>query len=126
VVRTLLGLLAGIAGMFACVVAIELAAHLLFAVPSDRGPVPLAVQMLVLFAYFAGALVGGWIAIRLSGVRWSAWAIAAVVIAGAIWSMFLIPHPQWMQIAAVVTPALGAMAAVHLARTPHDSRESAA
>ncbi|HEX8642343.1 MAG TPA: hypothetical protein VF702_00345 [Allosphingosinicella sp.] len=119
-VRIVLGLIAGLIGMVATVAGIELAAHLFFAVPAERGPVPLGLQLLVLAAYFCGALVGGAIALRISGVRRLVWIVAAAVIAGAIWSMFLIPHPQWMQIAAVIAPALGAVAAgrVGAARPP--------
>jgi hypothetical protein len=112
--RIILGLIAGLIGMVATVAAIELAAHMVFVVPADRGPVPLAIQLLVLAAYVAGALVGGLIALRISRVRRTVWVVAAAVAAGAIWSMFLIPHPQWMQIAAVIAPALGAVAAAHL------------
>jgi presenilin-like A22 family membrane protease len=114
-VRIILGILAGIAAMVAVVAAIEFAAHLFFAVPSERGPVPAAIQILVLFAYFAGALAGSLVAIRIARARWTAWAIAAVVIAGAIWSMFMVVHPLWMQVGAVAAPALGAFAAARLA-----------
>ena len=114
--RTIGGILAGIVAMLAVIVAIELAAHLVFPVPSDRDAVPIGVQLLVLAAYFLGALAGGALAARISGRAWTAWAVAIVVVAGAIWSMFMIPHPQWMQIAAVVAPLVGGVVAGHFGR----------
>jgi nitrate/nitrite transporter NarK len=99
--------------MVAPVAAIVYAAHLVWRVPGEAEP-PLGALMLVPAAYFLGALVGGWIAARISGRAWTAWLVGAVAAAGAIWSMFLIPHPAWMQIAAVVAPLLGALVAGHL------------
>jgi hypothetical protein len=112
-VRIVLGILAGIAAVLATVGAIELLAHQLLPVPSDGAPVPLGVQLLVLLAYVAGAFVGGLVSARVTRTAWAPWPIAVLVAAGAIWSMFLIPHPQWMQVAAVIVPFLGAVGARH-------------
>lgn len=116
-VRTISGIAAGLLAMVVTVGAIELLAHLLFPVPSDSAPIPLGIQLLVLGAYFLGALIGGAVAERISGKRWTVWVIALLVVAGAIWSMFLIPHPQWMQIAAVIAPLAGGFVASHIARS---------
>jgi predicted MFS family arabinose efflux permease len=113
--RIILGVVAGVLAVLLTVGAIEYLAHLLFPLPSDSAPIPAGIQLLVLLAYFLGALVGGVIAARISERSWTAWLIAALVAAGAVWSMFLIPHPQWMQVAAVIAPLLGGWAARHLA-----------
>jgi CBS domain containing-hemolysin-like protein len=113
--RIVLGILAGLLAMAAIVGLVEVAAHSLFPLPSDNSPIPIGVLILVLAAYFLGALVGGMVAARIARRRWTAWAIAAIVAVGAIWSMFMIPHPQWMQIAAVVAPLLGGAIAHGLA-----------
>jgi ABC-type multidrug transport system permease subunit len=113
--RIVLGMVAGLLAMAAIVGLVEVAAHSFFPLPSDGGPIPVGVQLLVLAAYFLGALIGGIVAARISRARWTAWAIASTVAAGAIWSMFMIPHPQWMQIAAVVAPLLGGAIAHGLA-----------
>jgi hypothetical protein len=114
--RIILGILAGVLAVFVTVTAIEYLGHLLFPIPSDRGPIPPAVQVLVLAAYFLAALIGGWIAASISRRSWTAWAVAFVVVAGAIGSMFMVPHPQWMQVAAVLAPLFGGLVAAHLTR----------
>lgn len=103
--RVILAVLGGVA-------AIEYAAHLVWRVPGEAEP-PLGALLLVPAAYFLGALIGGWVAARISGRAWTAWLVGAVVVAGAVWSMFLIPHPPWMQIAVVVAPLLGALVGGH-------------
>ena len=122
--RTIGGILAGIVAMLAVIVAIELAAHQFFPVPAE-GAVPLGIQLLVPAAYFLGAMAGGALAARISGRAWAAWGVAAVVVAGAIWSMFMIPHPQWMQIAAVAAPLVAGLLAGHFGRRVSAPPESA-
>ena len=112
--RTFLGIVAGVLTVVLTVGAIEYAAHLFLPVPSDGAPMPASVGLLILAAYFAGALLGALAAERISGRLWVAWPIAAVVAAGAVWSMFVVPHPQWLQVAAVIVPFLGAVAARHV------------
>jgi hypothetical protein len=112
--RIVLGIVAGVLTVILAVGTLELAAHLVFPVRSDSAPMPAAVQLLVLAAYFLGAFLGALVAVRISRRTWTAWAIAAVVAGGAIWSMFVVPHPQWLQVAAVIVPFLGAVAARHV------------
>jgi hypothetical protein len=114
--RIILGIVAGLLAVFITVGMIEYVGHLLFPVRSDGNAIPPAVQVLVLAAYFLAALIGGWIAASVSGRSWTAWAVALVVVAGAIGSMFMVPHPQWMQVAAVLAPLFGGLVAAHLTR----------
>ena len=116
--RNILAIVAGLVAVFVTVGTIEYAGHLLFPVRSDSAEIPPAVQVLVLAAYFLAALIGGWLAASISGKSWAAWVIALVVVAGAISSMFLVPHPQWMQIAVVLAPLFGGLVAAHLTRRP--------
>ena len=109
----ILGVVAGIAAVLAVVAAIELGAQALLDAPSDAQPMPLSVQLVILAAYFLAALAGGFVAARISRAAWTAWLLAALVSAGAVGSMFLIPYPQWMQVAAVIAPLLGGAAAHH-------------
>ena len=114
--RIILGIVAGLVAVFVTVGLIEYVGHLLFPVRSDGAAIPPAVQVLVLAAYFLAALIGGWLAASIAARPWAAWVIALVVVAGAISSLFLVPHPQWMQIAVVLAPLFGGLIAAHLTR----------
>ena len=124
-VRIILGIVAGLVAVFVTVGAIEYVGHLLFPVRSDSAAIPPAVQVLVLAAYFLAALIGGWLAASISARSWAAWVIALIVVAAAISSMFLVPHPQWMQIAVVLAPLFGGLVAAHLTRRPRPAAANA-
>jgi cyanate permease len=108
--RTIGGLAAGLATFLVVLGSLEYLAHKL--APKAGSTAMLA---LVAFAYFLSALAGGYLAARISNRSWTAWAVAAVVTAGAIGSLFQFPHPIWMQIASVAAPLLGGALAVRLA-----------
>jgi regulator of RNase E activity RraA len=74
-----------------------------------------AMLPIVAMGYFLSALAGGYLAARISGRNWAGWAIAALVAAGAVWSLLESSHPLWMQIASVAAPLLGGALAVRLA-----------
>ena len=112
--RIIFGIVAGLLVMGLVVGIMEVAGHVLFGGPSQRAPL----LILVLVAYFLGALLGGAVAARIARVKWPAWVIAAAVLAGAIWSMTVINHPGWMIVAAIVAPLLGGLAAARLAPAP--------
>jgi len=57
--------------------------------------------------WFLGALAGAWVAVRISGERWTAWAIVALVLAATIFNFALITHPMWMMIVGILAPILG-------------------
>jgi hypothetical protein len=42
--------------------------------------------------------------------------VAALVAAASILNILMIPHPEWMQIGAVIAPVLGGLVATHLAK----------
>jgi hypothetical protein len=67
---------------------------------------------------FLSALAGGYVAARISRRSWAAWAIAGLVVTGAVLSLFQFPHPLWMQIASVAAPLLGGALAARLAGAP--------
>jgi hypothetical protein len=131
-----MGIIAGVLIAFAAVALIELLGHQAVPVPSDaalRDPevaqaiagVPLAAKLIVVFAWFAGTLAGGAAARRISGERWAAWLVAAIVAAAGIANILMIPHPFWMQLAAVLAPVLGALAANHLIPAAQPSKVAA-
>jgi hypothetical protein len=123
--RTAAGIIAGVLVAFAAVALIELVGHQVVPVPSDLGlrnpespeplaGVPLAAKLIVVFAWFAGTLAGSAVALRVTRVAWCGWLVAAVVAVAAIANILMIPHPFWMQLAAVLAPVLGAVVAHHL------------
>ena len=127
---------AGAVTAFATVWLIELIGHLIFPLPEDldlRNPevaaqslpsIPLPAKLIVVFAWFAGALAGGYVAKRISGRWWPAWLIAVVVAVGGIMTIMMIPHPAWMQIAAVVAPLLGGLVGGHLIPAPEGDADA--
>ena len=112
--KVILGLLAGAIAFMAVLVALEWMAH------QVSGPAGTTVMFaIVILAYFLSAFIGGFVAARISDRGWTAWAIAALVIAGVIWTIIETRIPLWMQIGSLVAPLLGGFLAHRLfARRP--------
>jgi hypothetical protein len=72
---------------------------------------------IVLASWFLGALIGGWVALRVSHWRVAPWIVCAVIIGGGIWSFVMIPHPLWMMAAGIVLPLLAAVLLLRRSRT---------
>jgi predicted membrane-bound dolichyl-phosphate-mannose-protein mannosyltransferase len=83
--------------------------------PNAPMALPLPNQLFPLVSRFVAVLVGGWVAIRLSGRAWTAWLIAASVIAGQLLSYMLGRHPGWLMAAGVLAPLAAAWLAQMLA-----------
>ncbi|HET9511357.1 MAG TPA: hypothetical protein VFO80_09425 [Sphingomonas sp.] len=126
--RKVLGILAGIVVAMATVGIVELIGHTLYppsagldmrspdGVASYVAAAPTGALMAVAVAWFAGAALGGWVAVRIG--RWpaAAWIIAALIALAGIYNATQIPAPLWMQIATVLAPALGGLVAHVLGR----------
>jgi hypothetical protein len=125
--RIFAGLIVGVIAAMAIILAIDWAGHHFYPIASDVAlddpetmladyvaALPVGAKLTSVFAWFAGALGGGYLALRITRRRWAAWAVAAVVAAAGIANVLLLPHPVWMQIAAVVAPSLGAVIANHI------------
>lgn len=116
--RTVLGIVAGVLLAFAVLIGLEMAGHAAMPPPAGLDPskpedlkqmvaaAPLAAKAWVVFGWFVAALAGGWLARRLSGKGWAGWIIAGLILLGGIANIMMIPHPLWMQIAAVAAPLL--------------------
>ncbi|HLL58856.1 MAG TPA: hypothetical protein VK391_03080 [Allosphingosinicella sp.] len=126
--RIIGGILAGIVSAFAAIWLIEFVGHSVYPVRSDvnqgnveemasliRG-MPVGAQAFVVLAWLVGAMAGGVVANSIANRRWPAWPVAALVAAASILNILMIPHPEWMQIGAVVAPVLGGLLATHLAK----------
>jgi hypothetical protein len=108
------GVLAGIATFVIVLMTIEYIAHQVFNT-SPGDPVPNGMHAFIALAYFIAAFAGGYVAARIAAERWAAWLIAVVVAAGAAYAIGTMPQPLWMQIASIVAPLLGGLAASRLA-----------
>lgn len=116
----------GTLAAFAVIALIELAGHFAFPLPEDvnlRDPealaqampsIPLPAKLIVVFAWFAGALAGGLVARRLDGRWWTPWPVAGLVVLAGLLNILMVPHPAWMLFAAVAAPLAGGLAAAHL------------
>lgn len=127
-IRVVLGVLAGAVVAVLVVAGIEAAGHAIYPPPAGtdlKNPdnlknimslVPLGAKVAVIVAWFLGALVGGYAAVRLARNALASYAIAALMIAGGIYSLTVMPHPLWMQVGAIAAPLIGAFLASLLGR----------
>ena len=139
--RIILGLVAGALAAFASVFLVETVGHSVYPVPADLSTgneeqmaalirsLPLGALAFVAAAWFLGALIGGGVAAVISRRRWAAWLIGGLVAAASIVTILMIPHPEWMQVSALIAPLLGGILAGHFAprtQAPRGSSTGAA
>lgn len=129
--RRILGIVLGVAAALAILAAIEAVAHWLYPVALDyetldraalrraMAALPLAAKLLVVLGWFAAAFGGAWLALRVCDWRWAGWIVAAVLVAGNIANLLALPHPLWMQAAAIIAPLVGAWLALRVHHKPY-------
>ena len=127
-IRNILGIVVGLVVAVLAVMAVQALGHALYPYPADidlNDPeqiarifptIPLPAKLFVVAAWFGGALAGAAVAKAIAGRDWAAWTIAVLIAIGAVTNIFVIPHPVWMQLSAVVAPLLGGLIANHLVR----------
>lgn len=122
--RIVLGIIIGVIAGGVVIAVVETAGHMLFPPPEGvdlKNPdnvktimqdIPVAAKAAVLVAWGLGVFAGGVVA-RLVSQRaaYTAWIVAAILFAGAVSTMVMIPHPIWMMIGAVIVTLAGAFAA---------------
>ncbi len=108
------GLAAGLAVAIFTIMLVEFIGNQLFPPPtgydmSGGSALSLPFENLIwpVIAWFLGGVTGSWVAMRISGERWTGWAIAALVLAATAFNFALITHPLWMMIAGALAPLLG-------------------
>ncbi len=113
-IRILAGLAAGLAVAIVTVMAVEGIGNQLYPPPAgydmtsgSAETLPVTTLVWPVIGWFLGAMAGSWVAVRVSGERWTGWAIAACVLAATILNLALITHPLWMIVAGVIAPMLG-------------------
>jgi hypothetical protein len=113
--------IAGIAAMIGVILVVETAAHMIF--PTADGPdmaailaaMPLGAKLAVVFGWFAGPLVGTWLAARMSSWAWAPRIVTGLAIVGGVATVVTIRHPWWMVLASVLAPLGGLVAGIRLA-----------
>jgi hypothetical protein len=114
----IIGVIAGLIAAFVVIFGVEWIDTTLYPLPvieSDDPAqlakvilaMPFTAKLLVVGGFLLGAFVGAAVALRLSQWRPSGWMIAALIAAGGAWTVIVIPHPLWMQIASVAAPLAG-------------------
>lgn len=127
--RTILGMLVGILTMMLTVYSFEFLGHVLYPPPTGLDPknpeqlqmiiadAPVGAMLMLVFAWVAGAFVGGWVAARIGRhARAAAIAIALFVMAGVAGMIVMIPdHPRWVSTLGLLLPIPVALIAARLA-----------
>ena len=125
VVRSVIGVLAGIAVAMFVIAGIEHLASLAFPPPEELDPgnpddrrrmieeAPTGALMLVVAAYAIGTFIGGFVAARFAPrmPNLHAGLVATAIIAGTAWNLASYQHPPWFwaaSIAAIVFAGIGA------------------
>jgi hypothetical protein len=121
--RTLIAIVAGIVMSFGCVAAFDAASAAFFPPPPGLNfndpavlaayvvSMPFAAQAIIAAGWFCAPYIGALFAMYIGRASLPGWIVAAAFLAAATFNIILIPHPQWMAIAAFVLPGLAAMAA---------------
>ncbi len=128
--RIVLGVVAGLAVAFLCVMGIEAIGHSLYPPPAGldltnpadverlMAVAPVAALVFVVLAWFIGALLGAWTANAIARRGLAGWLVAGLVVVAGVATMLMIPHPGWMWAAGILLPLLAAWLAQRLAGVP--------
>lgn len=130
--RTILGVLAGVAAMFVVIMAIEAVGHVIHPPPAGMDPMnpaheaafarfvaamPFAAKAMLAAAWTLGAFAGGYVAARIARhPRGAAVLVALLVVSGVVAMALRLPHPTWLTAAGLLLPIPAALLAARLAR----------
>ena len=126
VVRSILGVLAGVVVAGCVVFVVEGIGHALFPPPAGLdvtnpedqarliAALPVAAKAMVVLAWFLGSLAGAAVAMGIARRALPGWIVAAVMIALSVLTTQMFPHPAWMVGAAVILPLVAAWLARRL------------
>jgi hypothetical protein len=79
---------------------------------------PTGAFIVIVAGWILGAGFGSWFATRLSGSRrWAGVVVGGVTLAATGFNMFLIPHPVWVVITALIGIPLATWGGIRAART---------
>ena len=133
-VRSVLGIVAGVFAGVLVIALVESLGHGIFPPPegldlkdpgalqSVMSEIPFGAKLAVLIAWGLGVLVGALVSLRIgSNNAINAWAVGIILFAFAVTTMLAIPHPVWMMIGAVIVNLVGIVAAMYFARLVNPS-----
>ena len=122
-IRTLAGVVAGIAVAIILMMIVEALGNSMFPPPpidlqNPNAPaaLPFPNQLFPILGWFLASLAGGWIAIQLSKRDWTSWLIAASVLVGGLLDFALGRHALWVMVVGVLAPLGAAWLAQRLPR----------
>ncbi|HET9429492.1 MAG TPA: hypothetical protein VFO69_14150 [Allosphingosinicella sp.] len=122
------GLAAGLIVALAAIYVIWLVGLQVYPLPPESGleslesegaliqSMPTGALLFIAVAWFGGAFIGALTAAHISRRLWPGWVIAFLVACVSISNIIMFPHPEWMQLAAIIVPVLGGLLATHWAR----------
>ena len=79
---------------------------------------PTGALILTVLGYFLAALIGGWLARRISQHGWTVWMPAGLMALMALVIVFAYPLPAWTWFASLAAPLIGGLLARHLGADP--------
>ena len=122
------GLAVGLVVALAAIYVIWLVGLQVYPLPAESGfeslesegalirSMPTGALAFIAAAWLGGAFIGALTAAHISRRLWTGWVIAALVACVSISNIIMFPHPEWMQLAAVIVPVLGGLLATHMAK----------
>ena len=122
--RFVAGVVVGAVVAMVVVMLVESIGHVLFPPPAGiqamdpadlagvMAQIPAGALLMVLLAWAAGALAGGFVAAKIAAWRrpLAALLVGGLLLAGGVWTMVYIPHPVWMMVLGVLLPLPAAWA----------------
>jgi hypothetical protein len=124
--RSAIGVFAAIALAFTGIFLIELVGRIFWPPPAGVDlydpeqvaammPVmPLGAKLMIVLGWFIGSLAGGVGGLLIARRRWVGYVGPLFVALASIINILVIPHPLWMQIAAVAAPLLAAVVVANM------------
>lgn len=130
--RTILGLVAGVVVMFGVIMGTEYLGHQLYPPPPGLDPMnpaheqaflqfiatmPVGAKAILVAAWTLGAFAGGYIAAKIAAhPRAVAVIVALVVVSGVVAMLVKFPHPSWVGALGLLLPIPAALFAARLAK----------